>query len=50
MKVFIIDAFTDKAFKGNPAGVCLVESKITRETMQAIASELNLSETQNLKW
>lgn len=45
MKVFIIDAFTDEAFKGNPAGVCLLESKIPVETMQAIANELNLSET-----
>jgi PhzF family phenazine biosynthesis protein len=45
MKVFIIDAFTDNAFKGNPAGVCLLESEITVETMQAIANELNLSET-----
>ncbi|WP_166923170.1 PhzF family phenazine biosynthesis protein [Flavobacterium poyangense] len=49
MKVFIIDAFTDKAFKGNPAGVCLVESEINRETMQAIAGELNLSETAFLR-
>jgi PhzF family phenazine biosynthesis protein len=45
MKVFIIDAFTNKAFKGNPAGICLVESELTVETMQAIATELNLSET-----
>lgn len=49
MKVFIIDAFTDKAFKGNPAGVCLIESEISVETMQAIASEFNLSETAFLK-
>ncbi|MFH7010708.1 PhzF family phenazine biosynthesis protein [Flavobacterium sp. FlaQc-52] len=49
MKVFIIDAFTDQAFKGNPAGVCLVEKEISTATMQAIASELNLSETAFLR-
>ena len=45
MKVYIIDAFTNEAFKGNPAGVCIVKSAISVETMQSIASELNLSET-----
>lgn len=45
MKVYIIDAFTTEAFKGNPAGVCLVENEISVETMQSIATELNLSET-----
>mgnify|MGYP003606928237 CR=1 FL=1 len=45
MKVYIIDAFTTEAFKGNPAGVCIVESEISVETMQSIATELNLSET-----
>lgn len=49
MKVFIIDAFTDESFKGNPAGVCLLESEVSVETMQAIANELNLSETAFLK-
>lgn len=49
MKVFIIDAFTNEAFKGNPAGVCLLENEISVETMQAIANELNLSETAFLK-
>ena len=49
MKVFIIDAFTDQAFKGNPAGVCLLESDISDQQMQEIASELNLSETAFLK-
>lgn len=49
MKVFIIDSFTNEAFKGNPAGVCLLESDISIATMQSIASELNLSETAFLK-
>jgi PhzF family phenazine biosynthesis protein len=45
IRTFIIDAFTNKAFKGNPAGVCLLDEAIDVETMQAIATELNLSET-----
>lgn len=45
IKTYIIDSFTNEAFKGNPAGVCLLERELTVPTMQAIASELNLSET-----
>ena len=45
MRTFIVDAFTDTPFKGNPAGVCLVERPLSDETMSHIAQELNLSET-----
>jgi PhzF family phenazine biosynthesis protein len=45
MKIFIVDAFTDTPFKGNPAGVCLLENEIDEALMQSIATELNLSET-----
>lgn len=45
MNITIIDAFTDRPFKGNPAAVCLLESEITEERMQRIANEMNLSET-----
>jgi predicted PhzF superfamily epimerase YddE/YHI9 len=45
IKTFIVDAFTNTPFKGNPAGVCLLEEAIKDETMQSIATELNLSET-----
>lgn len=45
IKTFIVDSFTNEPFKGNPAGVCLLDSPIKVETMQSIASELNLSET-----
>jgi len=45
IKIFIIDAFTNEAFKGNPAGVCLLDNPIEPKLMQAIASEINLSET-----
>jgi PhzF family phenazine biosynthesis protein len=45
MKSYIVDAFTKQAFKGNPAGVCLVEASLTDELMLSIAQEFNLSET-----
>lgn len=45
MRTFIVDAFTDTPFRGNPAGVCVVESPLSDETMLRIAQELNLSET-----
>lgn len=40
-----IDAFSDRPFKGNPAGVCLLNSYPSDGVMQKISSEINLSET-----
>ena len=40
-----IDAFTDKAFGGNPAAVCLLGDAPETDWMQDIAREMNLSET-----
>jgi len=45
MEYYVIDAFTDKLFKGNPAGVCMLENWLDDEILQNIASENNLSET-----
>lgn len=45
IKLFQVDAFTDKLFHGNPAGVCLLQEWLNDELMQAIAIENNLSET-----
>lgn len=45
MKTFIVDSFTDTPFKGNPAGVCIVDAPLSDERMLQIAQELNLSET-----
>ena len=45
MKQFIVDAFTEKIFGGNPAAVCVVENFPLEELMQNIARENNLSET-----
>ena len=44
-KIYQVDAFTDKPFKGNPAGVMLCDSPLTTELMQDIAMEMNISET-----
>ncbi|MCB1034213.1 MAG: PhzF family phenazine biosynthesis isomerase [Acidobacteria bacterium] len=45
MKTFIVDSFTDKPFRGNPAGVCLPQQALSDDLMLSIAQELNLSET-----
>jgi PhzF family phenazine biosynthesis protein len=45
MNFFWIDAFTDKLFAGNPAGVVPLESWLPAETMQRIAFENGLAET-----
>lgn len=42
---FEIAAFTDRAFAGNPAGVCLLEEWLPDTRLQAIAAENNLAET-----
>ena len=45
MRYFIVDAFADKLFEGNQAGVCLPEKPLEKELMQNIAAENNLAET-----
>jgi len=45
MKYFIVDAFTDELFKGNQAGVCILDKWIDDKIMQNIATENNLAET-----
>ena len=42
---YVVDAFTDHVFAGNPAAVCVMEQWIPEETMKSIAIENNLSET-----
>ncbi len=44
-RVYQIDAFTEKRFEGNPAGVVANADGLTDFQMQAIARELNNSET-----
>jgi PhzF family phenazine biosynthesis protein len=43
--IYQIDAFTDEPFKGNPAGVMIVDEQTDSDRMQKIAAEMNLSET-----
>ncbi|GAB2817738.1 PhzF family phenazine biosynthesis protein [Actinocorallia aurea] len=45
MRIFVVDAFTDEAFGGNPAGVCLLEKPAEPKWMQAVAAEMRHSET-----
>jgi PhzF family phenazine biosynthesis protein len=44
VNIYQIDAFTDKPFQGNPAGVTFADG-LTSEEMQLIAKEMNLAET-----
>jgi PhzF family phenazine biosynthesis protein len=43
--LFHVDAFSDKPFAGNPAAVCLLTEPRADRWMQAVAAEMNLSET-----
>jgi predicted PhzF superfamily epimerase YddE/YHI9 len=45
MKIYQVDAFTDKPFTGNPAGVCVLPGPADDTWMQNVAREMNLSET-----
>ncbi|MCU0611910.1 MAG: PhzF family phenazine biosynthesis protein [Candidatus Eisenbacteria bacterium] len=45
LKIFQVDAFTSEPFKGNPAGVCLLDGPYDDEFRQNVAREMNLSET-----
>ena len=57
--VIQVDAFTDRAFRGNPAAVCVLDAAKEKYWMQSVAREMNLSETAflieqedgyNLRW
>ena len=57
--IYQVDAFTAAAFKGNPAGVCILDGPAEEEWMQNVALEMNLAETAfvypdgeryNLRW
>lgn len=43
--IYQVDAFTDKAFAGNPAAVCIMKKPRDAGWMQSLAQEMNLSET-----
>jgi PhzF family phenazine biosynthesis protein len=45
LKQYQVDAFATRAFEGNPAAVCPLESWLDDSLLQSIAEENNLSET-----
>ena len=45
LPLFVLDAFTPRPFAGNPAAVCLLDGPRPEAWMQALAAEMNLSET-----
>lgn len=45
LTLYQVDAFTNKPFAGNPAGVCILPSPREAGWMQQVAQEMNLSET-----
>lgn len=45
MRIFVVDAFTDTVFKGNPAGICLLDEPAEPAWMQRLAAEMRHSET-----
>lgn len=45
LPLFVVDAFSDRPFGGNPAAVCLLDAPKAADWMQRVASEMNLSET-----
>ena len=49
MTIYQVDSFTEVPFSGNPAGVCILEDLMPDTWMQAVASEMNLSETAFLR-
>jgi PhzF family phenazine biosynthesis protein len=44
-KIFLVDAFTDSPFAGNPAAVCFLSGPAEDTWMQNISREMNVSET-----
>lgn len=45
VKCWQVDAFTNQMFGGNPAAICWLENEVNPQWMQAVAAEMNLSET-----
>ncbi len=43
--LWLVDAFTDVPFRGNPAGVCWLDRTVPDDWMQSLAMEMNQAET-----
>jgi len=46
--LYLVDAFTDRAFAGNPAGICITDHR-DAAWMQSVAVEMNQAETAFLR-
>lgn len=49
MNVYVVDAFTDRPFAGNPAAVAVLDHERDAGWMQSVAAEMNLAETAFLR-
>ena len=49
VEVYTVDAFTSEPWAGNPAAVCVLEEERSEAWLQAVAAEMNLSETAYLR-
>ena len=45
LKQYIVDAFTDQVFHGNPAAICILDEWLPEKWMMDMTAENNLSET-----
>src|SRR4051794_10625557 len=45
LPLYLVDAFTDRPFAGNPAAVCVLDSPREERWMQSLAMEMNQAET-----
>lgn len=45
MEMYIVNTFTDQAFSGNPAAVCILQEEKDEEWLQQVAKETNLPVT-----
>jgi len=45
VEIYQVDAFSDRPFAGNPAGVCVLDAPGRETWMRDVAAEMNLSET-----
>jgi PhzF family phenazine biosynthesis protein len=49
LPLFVVDAFTDRPFAGNPAAVCVLSEEREDAWLASVAREMNLSETAFLR-
>jgi PhzF family phenazine biosynthesis protein len=45
LQIYLVDAFTNQPFKGNPAAVCILDAPVATAWMQELAREMNVAET-----